>query len=508
MSQVGQSSYSKVQLTSLIVGLGLGSFLIVNASVFILPEGLTPQSIRMLAVAIVVALWWLTESLPIGATSLLPAVCFPLLSIMPAKVVSGYYMTPIIQLLMGGFILALAVENSGAHRRVALKVLLTLGTSPRRLVLGFGVTAAILSMWISNTATSLVMMPVALAIADRLQLLRGAEGAEEQSKAGGFVIAILLATAYCSSVGGMGTPVGTPPNLIALSALSSWGDEFQLTFLSWMLMSIPVVVLVVPVIYLSLVYIYPRVDNYSDEDAKDVLEDELKALGAWKNSEILSISLFALAAVLWISRPDIKITQDYVISGWASTLGIKNMVHDGTVAMSVVLLGLALPSGQNDKQRLIPWDLISKLPWGLIFLFGGGIAISKGFDQTGVSLFVGQQLAMLAEYSAPLFVIVATTLGTYGTEVMSNTALASILMPILSATAKVSSLDPRPILWAVALSCSCAFMMPAATGPNAIVFGTGKIRIIEMCKAGFFANLFALLIILSVGAVLSVVLFG
>ena len=501
MDEPRVSSYSNVQFAGLIIGLVVGLGLLANSTSTSLPEGLTPASLRLLAVAVVVAIWWLTESLPIGATSLLPAVCFPLFSIMPAKVVSGFYMTPIIQLLAGGFILALAVENSGAHRRIALHVLLTIGTSPRLLILGFGVTAAFLSMWISNTATSLVMMPVALAIANRIQLLSGSD----ESKSSAFVIAILLSTAYCASIGGMGTPVGTPPNLIALSALGE--QTYQLTFLTWMAMSVPIVILLVPMIYISLVYIYPRVPRYKSSGAEEVLKDELRSLGPWKRSEILSIGLFGLAACLWMTRPDIRLTESFVIPGWASILGVKGFVHDGTIAFGVAILGFALSSGQGDGKRLIPWELTSKLPWGLIFLFGGGIAISKGFDQTGLSLFMGKQLALLADYSGVAFIVLATTLGTYGTEVMSNTALASILMPILAATAKVAELDPRSVVWPVALACSCAFMMPAATGPNAIVFGTGKIRILEMFKAGFFANIVALIIILLVSGFVSSLFF-
>lgn len=476
-------SYTVGQKAGLLIGLALGGGLILVSPFLPRPAGLEPAAFRLLGVAIVVAVWWVTEALPLGATALLPAAAFPLLGIMPAKPVSQAYMSPIILLLLGGFLLALAVERSGAHRRLALHVLLGVGTSPRRLVLGFAIAAAVLSMWISNTATALVMMPVALAIADRAK-----NSGVPAPQARAFGIAILLGTGYGASVGGMGTPVGTPPNLIALEVLSTnFPAEEGFTFVTWAITSIPAVVLIVPLIWYSLTRFYPKVPDQLPLGAEQVLRGELAALRSMRPSEVRSMAVFGLAALLWVTRPDLRLGDEFTLSGWASWLGLTG-THDGAVAVGVAVLAFALPSGEEDGERLLPWSTAVQVPWGLVLLFGGGIAISKGFDATGLSAWLGSALATLAEGSLLAFVALASFTGTFGTELMSNTALANIVMPILASTAQQAQIDARALIWPVAMACSCAFMMPAATGPNAIVFGTGRIRIIEMLRAGVFIN--------------------
>ena len=477
------AAYTQAQKLGLALGLILGGALIALSSVLPRPSGISPEGYRLLGVAVCVAIWWVTEALPLGATALLPAATFPLLDIMPAREVSQYYASPIIFLLLGGFLLALAVERSGAHRRLALYILLGIGTSPRRLVLGFAVAAALLSMWISNTATALVMMPVALAIADR-----AVSGAETPPPGRAFGIALLLATGYGASIGGMGTPVGTPPNLIALEALSvaaAAGESF--TFLAWAATTVPVVCLLVPMVWFSLTRFYPKVPDDLPLGARPVLKNELRRLGRWRRSETRALGVFAIAAFLWVTRPDLQLADGLVIPGWASLLGLTG-THDGVVAVGAAVLACALPSGDRDGERLLPWATAVQVPWGLVLLFGGGIALSKGFEETGLSSWLGGALASLATGSLTPFVALITLTGTFGTELMSNTALANLIMPVLGSTAREASLDPRALIWPVALACSCAFMMPAATGPNAIVFGTGRLRIIEMVRAGFFAN--------------------
>lgn len=483
-----EGAYTTTQRVGLWLGLGLGVGLCAASPFLPVGEGLGPSAWRLVGVVAVVAIWWVTEALPLGATALVPAAAFPLLDILPSAPTSKAYMSPIILLLMCGFLLALAVERSGAHRRLALHVLLGVGTSPRRLVIGFATAAAVLSMWISNTATTLVMMPVALAIADRA---RGPGISPATGRA--FAISILLGTAYGASVGGMGTPVGTPPNLIAIQALDASGGS-SFTFLTWAASSVAVVVLLIPLIGYSLTRLYPKVPADLPLGAEEVLRGELTEMGRWRPSEIRSLVVFGIAAVLWVTRPDLRMSEDFVIHGWASRFGLTG-THDGAVAAAVAVLACALPSGERDGARLLPWSTAVRVPWGLVLLFGGGIAISKGFDETGLSAWLGAALADLARGSLTPFVALATAAGTFGTELMSNTALANIAMPILASTAKQAAIDARALLWPVALACSCAFMMPAATGPNAIVFGTGRIRIIEMVRAGFLINWLACAVI-------------
>lgn len=487
------SSYSLGQRVGLFGGLAIGGSLILLSPILPRPEGLEPGAIRLLGVASILAIWWVTEALPLGASSFLPAAAFPLLNIMPAGEVSKAYTSPIVLLLLGGFLLALAIERSGAHRRLALHVLIGVGASPRRLVLGFAVAAALLSMWISNTATALVMMPVALAIADRA---RAPEIAPEQARA--FGLAVLLGTGYGASVGGMGTPVGTPPNLIAIKALEDvFPGQSSFTFLTWAFTTIPVVVLLIPLIWLSLTQFYPKVPVQLPLGAASMLRRELRDMGRWRPSEVRSVVVFGLAALLWVTRPDLRLSDTLTVSGWASRLGLTG-THDGAVALAVVILACALPSGERDGERLLPWSTAVRAPWGLVFLFGGGIALSKGFGATGLSTWIGHSLAEVASGSLTAFVSLVTLSGTFGTELMSNTALANLLMPILASTAKIASVDPRALVWPAALASSCAFMMPAATGPNAIVFGSGRIRIIEMVRAGFLTNWLAWAVIVLV----------
>jgi sodium-dependent dicarboxylate transporter 2/3/5 len=465
------------------VGLVVGVGLVLFAPYLPRPEGLSIPALRLVGVTAVVSIWWVTEALPLGATALIPAAIFPFLDIASAKSVSEAYMSPFIMLLLGGFLLALAVERAGVHRRLSLYVLLWVGTSPRRLVLGFTVASALLSMWISNTATALIMMPIALALLER------AEAAAPPEQARAFGIAILLAAAYGASVGGMGTPVGTPPNLIAMGAMDAvFHGEPGLTFVGWAWRAAPAVVLIVPLVWLLLVRVYPRVPADLHLGAGALIRAELTALGPWRPAELRALAVFGLAAVLWVTRPDLELGELGDIQGWGSRLGLKG-VHDGTVAILAALLAFALPAGGAARgERLLPWGTAVRVPWGLVLLFGGGIAISTGFDATGLSKYLGVYLGGMAGDSPYAFMAVTTLTATFGTELISNTALANITMPILAATAKAAGTDPRLLMVPVALACSCAFMMPAATGPNAIVFGTGRIRIPEMVKAGFFTN--------------------
>lgn len=461
--------------------------------------GLQPPAVRVLAITFLIGTWWVSEALPIGATSLVPLAAFPLFGIASAKETSPGYAAPVVLLLLGGFLLALAVERSGAHRRLALHVLLSVGTSPRRLVLGFAVAAGLLSMWISNTATSLIMMPVALAIADRARpeavAARGAESETPEAIDGAdahrFALAVLLATAYGASIGGMGTPVGTPPNLIAIAALErTFGADAPVSFLTWMGVAAPAIALIIPACALLLTRVSPGVPATLPLGARQILQQELQDMGPWRPSEVRAISVFGLAAVLWITRPDFPLGGGVEIAGWASRLGLEG-THDSTVAMLAAVLAFAIPSGEPDGSRLLPWQTAVKVPWGLVLLFGGGIALSVGFDRTGLSQALGEGLAELGSVSWVLFVAVVCLACTFGTEVISNTALANIAMPIFAATAGVLERDPRALLVPAAMACSCAFMMPTATGPNAIVFGSGRIRIVEMVKAGFLVNLVA-----------------
>jgi sodium-dependent dicarboxylate transporter 2/3/5 len=473
-------------------GLILGLFFILFAGFLPRPEGLGVNAIRAIGVTIIVGVWWVTEALPLGATALIPAAAFPLLGIATAKQIAPCYMSSFILLLLGGFLLALAVERSGVHRRIALHVLLLIGTSPSRLVLGFAVSTAVMSMWISNTASTLIMMPIVLAIVDRAVEAEG-------DRARPFVLAVLLGMGYGASIGGMGTPIGTPPNVIAMAALEEqFPNGPELSFLSWAMVAIPIVIILVPVMWFILTRLVLKVPKDLDLGAASVIREELAGLGAWRTIEKRSLAVFGFAALMWITRKGFTVGDDFTIPGWSTLFGLGKAPDDGTVAMLAAVIAFALPSGNDDKSKLLPWSVAVKVPWDLVLLFGGGIALAKGFTLTGLSDWLGTRLAVLGEGSPAVFVGGSALAATFGTEIISNTALSNIAMPILALTAEKVQMDPRMLLVPCALACSCAFMMPAATGPNAIVFGTGRIRIWDMVRAGFWINLVAWAVITTV----------
>lgn len=471
-------------------GLIGGLFVIIFAGVLPRPDGLSVNAYRTVGVTFIVGVWWVTEALPLGATALVPAALFPLLGIATAKEIAPSYASSFILLLLGGFLLALAVERSGVHRRIALHVLRLIGTSPPRLVLGFAVATGSLSMWISNTASTLIMMPIVLAIADRAVETGG-------DRARPFVLAVLLGTGYGASIGGMGTPIGTPPNVIAMGALESqFPNGPELTFMSWALVAIPIVVLLIPTMWLVLTRVILKLPDL-DLGAAPVIRAEIDALGPWRTIEKRSLAVFGFAAFMWMTRSGFTFSGGNAIPGWASLLELSKAPDDGTVAMLAAVIAFMVPSGQGPRDRLLDWATAVKAPWDLVLLFGGGIALSKGFTSTGLSQWLGDQLATLGDAPAIVFVGGASLAATFGTEIISNTALANISMPILALTAAKVGMDPRLLLVPCALACSCAFMMPAATGPNAIVFGTGRIRIGEMVRAGFWINIVAWAVIVA-----------
>jgi sodium-dependent dicarboxylate transporter 2/3/5 len=485
---------TRINRVGLWSGLGVAIFVLFLSTVTEPPEGLTPAGMRLIAVTLLMSIWWITEAIPLGATGLVPIALFPLLDVVSVKQLAPGYANPVVLLLLGGFLLATAVEKSRVHTRLALHTLLLVGTSPRRLVLGFGIATGALSMWIANTSATLIMMPVAMALVDRA--LQRSSGDEARR----FGAAVMLVCAYGASIGGMGTPVGTPPNLLAIGAMRvAFPEQEPLTFVTWCIAALPVVVLLIPILWLMLTRVYPKVPASLDLGEDTLVRQELASLGPWRPSEVRALGVFAVTALLWVTRPDTALSADFKVPGWASLLGLKG-TDDSMVAMLAAVVAFALPDGDGRGERLLPWRAAAKAPWGLVLLFGGGVALSEAFEATGLSGWLGAKLSVLAS-SPALFMAVAAIAATFVTEIMSNTALATILMPILASAAKAAQLDPRMLLVPTALACSCAFMMPAATGPNAIVFGTGRMRIGDMVKAGFTLNMVSWLVIVLVALI-------
>ncbi len=424
-------------------------------------SGLESAAIITGSVTTLVVIWWLFEPIPIPVTSLIPLTLFPMLGVLKIGDVSSSYGHPLILLLLGGFILSTAMESSGAHRRIALSMLrLFGGTSMRRLVLGFMATAAILSMWISNTATTLMLLPVAIAIID-------------QAKDDRFAVPLLLGVAHAASVGGIGTPIGTPPNLV-FKGIYEQTTGLEVGFLEWMTWALPVVVVFIPLMALWLTRNLGYKSNI-----------QLPEVGTWTSAEKRVMAVFFFTALAWILRT-------WPIGGWEAWLGLPYS-SDYMVAFVAVVLFFVIPDGKGS--RLLDWKTAEKIPWGMLLLFGAGLTIAKGFTESGLSATMADHLSALGALPTILIILIVCTGVTFLTEATSNTATTTLLMPILAAVALGIAVDPRLFMVAAAMSASCAFMLPVATPPNVVVFSTGRFPVSRMVREGVVLNLIGVAII-------------
>ncbi|WP_404810375.1 SLC13 family permease [Microbulbifer pacificus] len=422
------------------------------------------------AITLLTVVWWITEALPIPATSIVPFVLLPLFGVGDHKLVASSLGSHVILLLMGAFMLSKALEKSGAHERLALYMLKLVGiSSGRQLVLGFMLASGLLSMWISNTATTLMMLPIALAILSRADNHR-------------LTVALILGIAYAASLGGVGSPLGTPPNVIFMGIYEEvTGREFS--FVSWMKIGLPVVLITLPLMALWLT-----------RGIRLQKPLESPAVGAWRPEEVRTLLVFALAILFWVTRSE-------PFGGWSGLLGVEG-AGDSTVALGAVVLMFLIPNGKGG--RLLDWPTAESIPWGMLLLFAGGIAIAKGFEISGLSDLMGQGLTFLTDMPLWLMLILLCLSVTFLTEITSNTATATLLMPILAVVATSAGFDPMVLMIPAAMCASCAFMLPVATAPNAIVYGTGKLRIQEMVREGAVLSVLASLVIAGVCGVMLV----
>jgi sodium-dependent dicarboxylate transporter 2/3/5 len=402
------------------------------------------------AITLLTVIWWVTEAIPIPATSIVPFALLPLFGIVDHKSVASALGSHVILLLMGAFMLSKAIEKSGAHERLAVYMVRLVGVSSgKRMVLGFMLASAILSMWISNTATTLIMLPIALAILKHVD--------NQKLK-----VALILGIAYAASVGGVGTPIGTPPNVIFMGIYEEQtGIEYS--FLSWMKIGVPVVLLAIPLMALWLT-----------RGIKLEQKIVLPTLGAWRTEEKRTLWVFGLTALAWITRKE-------PFGGWSSALDVS-IAGDSTVALLAVIIMFIIPNGKGS--RLLDWESAKTIPWGMLLLFAGGIALAKGFVASGLSGLLGDWLASFSHLPIVIMMLTVCLIVTYLTEITSNTATATLLMPILAAASIASGYDPKVLMIPAAMCASCAFMLPVATAPNAIAYGTGEIEIKDMVKEG------------------------
>jgi sodium-dependent dicarboxylate transporter 2/3/5 len=454
-----------------IVGLGLS--ILWSYRPELLPEGLSPEGARTLGCAFLMASWWVGSRLPLAVPSLIPLAAFPLLGITDSKTVAAPYADRMVMLLLCGFLLALAVEKWNLHRRIALSVLVTFGKGPLSLSAAVMGIAAVLSMWISNTATTLMMLPIVLAL-----VVQAREQNEDQEQNRRFGLLLLLGLAYAASIGGMATPIGTPPNLIFAGQFSeAFPERPEIGFTEWMRFGVPVAAIMLVLAWGTMNFLLLRLSGGYQLGDRGILRTQLRDLGSWTTPEKLVALGFLTTAAMWVLR---------------KPLGFPSAVHDSTIAAAAVVVFFLLPSGSKKKDtspRLLEWSDAQRLPWGLLLLFGGGIALSKGFGTSGLTRWLAGELDFLVHLPTPLMIGGLCLAVTFLTEITSNTATTVLLMPVLAAVAKATGCDPLLLMIPATLAASCAFMLPVATAPNAIVVGTGSVAPEDMARTGLLLNL-------------------
>ena len=516
------------------IGLFLGPAVFVLTLLFVDLEPGNPAVTSMLAVILLMAIWWITEAIPLAATALLPIVLFPLLGIMRGREVpagnlvelgegvlpgdidvifpnvADQYMDWVILLFMGGFMIAVAVEKWNLHRRIALHVLRIIGGQPHRLVLGFMVATGFLSMWLSNTATAMMMMPMGLSLVLLYEDLNRqilADGGEVPANAENFSLNLLLGIAYSASIGGFATLIGTPPNGVLITQLPQlFPGAPDITFSSWLLFALPlsaVYMIIAWVLLTRFVFPLPKDTPFSGEG---FIEKEISRLGPMSPEEKRVGWVFFAVALLWMTRKERLLGEEIDLFGWSYYLDslltsfggspVGYMIDDGTVSIAMALTLFVIPASKEVGGRLLDWDDAKKIPWGILLLFGGGLAIAKGFSTSGLSDYVAMQLGEILGGASPLVIVMSTVAFITGlTEVASNTATISLSLPIMASLAQAIEAHPLLLLIPTTLAASCAFMLPVSTPPNAIIYGSGRVPIVKMVVAGIWLDLLSVLLL-------------
>ena len=459
------------------IGLLLGPMLFLLTILFFRPEGLEPEALAILACTLWIAVWWILEVIPIAVTSLLPIILFPLTGGLSLSETTAAFGHRYIFLYIGGFILAIAIERWNLHRRIALNIIYLIGTDVRSIILGFMTATAFLSMWISNTATSVMMLPIGLAIIS--QLIDNPNTEEDENLT--FGKALMLGIAYSASIGGIATLIGTPPNLVLAGVVQeTYGIE--ITFSRWIVFGLPVSVFLLFLCWYYLTNYAFKFQQTSFPGGRAEIEKQLNALGRISYEERLVLMVFALTAVAWISR---SFLLSLLIPG----------IDDTIIAMMASVLLFLLPASKERGRALVTWEEAVKLPWGILLLFGGGLALAQGFKISGLAEWIGSQMTLLQGVTLLLLLLVLIAAVNFLTEITSNLATTAMLLPILAPLALEIDVHPYILMVGATVAASCAFMLPVATPPNAVVFGSGYLTIPDMVRAGIWMNLLSILLL-------------
>ncbi|MEZ5084393.1 MAG: SLC13 family permease [Bacteroidales bacterium] len=471
------------------IGLIGGIFIFLFVAIFLNLDPGHPEVTYTLAIAILMAIWWITEVVPLAITSLIPIVLFPAFGIMNGQDVSATYFNHVIFLFIGGFIIALAMQKWNLHKRIALKILMVTGISPGRILLGFMLATAFLSMWISNTATTMMMVPILISIIGKLEDIIGKAEIKRYS------IGLLLGVAYSASIGGIATLVGTPPNLsFARIFQIMFPDAPEISFASWFIFAFPVTLIFFMIIWIYLYLLFkPKKSGWAIIDIND-FKHQYKNLGPVSFEEKSVFIIFTGLAIMWLTRSDIQIGR-YQFTGWSSLFPYSSYINDGTVAILASVILFLIPARTLKDKFLMDWETAQGIPWNIVLLFGGGFALASGFKESNLTVWFGSQLSFVADYHPFLVIIVICTMMTFLTELTSNTATTEMLLPILAGLSVSVEINPLLFMLPVTLSGSMAFMLPVATPPNAIVFGTGRLQVMDMARNGLALNFIGVIII-------------
>ena len=463
---------SKTKLLGLFLG-PVSFFLILF---FFHPEGLSEQANAVLASTIWIAIWWITEAIPIAVTALLPIVIFPLSGGLDLSATSGSFGHKYVFLYMGGFIIAIAIEKWNLHRRIALNIINLIGSDVRKIILGFMIATAFLSMWISNTATAVMMLPIGLAIIKQLQ--DNPDTIEDENQT--FGKALMLAIAYSASIGGLATLIGTPPNLVLAGVvLDTYG--YEITFMQWFVFGLPISIILIFICWKYLTKYAFTFKQKTFPGGKEEIKRLLSKLGKISYEEKVVAFVFALTAFCWITR---SFLLQKLLPG----------LDDTIIAIFFAIVLFLIPSKKKGEQ-LINWEEAVKMPWGIILLFGGGMALAKGFEESGLATWIGSQMTSLSGLPILVLVLVLIAAVNFLTEITSNLATTAMLLPVLAPMALTINVHPFVLMVGAAVAASCAFMLPVATPPNAVVFGSGYLRIPDMVSKGFVMNIISIIIL-------------
>lgn len=462
-----------------IVGLILGPVLFVVLYFVLSQTALSYKGVVVLSLGAWMVTWWVSEAAPIPVTALLPMILFPLFTVATAREAAAPYGDSIIFLFMGGFMIALGLEKHNLHTRIALNLIRLTGTSGNGIILGFMLSTALISMWISNTATAVMMLPIATSVT---KLLAGEISEADKPKFERFATGLMLSIAYAASIGGIATIIGTPPNVVTVGFIKRFYDQ-DVSFATWMVIGIPLMLAILAACYVTITQILYRNGLKSVEGSTELINSKLKALGAFSREEKRVLAIFGFTCFFWIFRQNIN-----------ALLG-TNLLDDTTIAMTGGIMMFVTPIDMKSGTFILDWIDMKNLPWGILLLFGGGLSLAQGMADAGLVQLIGDQIAQQGNLSTGALIVTLSGLSMFLTELMSNVALTTIFVPVVLGIADGLQINPIILAMPVSFAASCAFMMPISTPPNAILFASGHISVKQMMRAGILVNLFSIILI-------------